>query len=105
MFIDASQGFEKVGNQDELRPEHIDRIMDTFRNRESVETFSPVADCSEVGENDDNLNIPRYVDTFDEEEPVDLAAVSDKLMALDNEMDETAKVIAGFCDELGIVPL
>ena len=60
LFIDASQGFEKVGNQNELRPEHIDRIIDTFRDRKSIEKFSHVADLSEVAENDYNLNIPRY---------------------------------------------
>ena len=57
---------------------------------------------SEVEENDYNLNIPRYVDTFEEEEPVDLAEVSEKLVALEKEMGETDKVIAGFCEELGI---
>ena len=56
----------------------------------------------EVVENDYNLNIPRYVDTFEEEEPVDLAAVSSSLVALDKEMGETEAVIAGFCKELGI---
>lgn len=102
LFIDASQGFEKVGNQNELRPEHIDRIIDTFRDRKSIEKFSHVADLSEVAENDYNLNIPRYVDTFDEEEPVDLDEVAAKLTALEQEMADTDSVIAGFCDELGI---
>ena len=102
LFIDASQGFEKVGNQNELRPEHIDRIIDTFRDRKSIEKFSHVADLSEVAENDYNLNIPRYVDTFDEEEPVDLDEVAAKLTALETEMADTDSVIAGFCQELGI---
>jgi len=57
---------------------------------------------SEVEENDYNLNIPRYVDTFEEEEPVNLAEVSEKLVTLENEMGGTDKVIAGFCEELGI---
>ena len=102
LFIDASQGFEKVGNQNQLRPEDIERIVSTYRNRESLEKFSHVADLSEVEENDYNLNIPRYVDTFEEEEPVDLAEVSQKLAALEKEMGETDKTIAGFCEELGI---
>ena len=102
LFIDASQGFEKVGNQNQLRPKDIDRIISTFRNRESVEKFSHVVDRSEVAENDYNLNIPRYVDTFDEEESVDLAAVSGRLHTLENEMAETDRVIAAFCEELGI---
>jgi len=102
LFIDASQGFTKEGNQNYLKPEHIERIVSTYRKRESIEKFSHVAELSEVEENDYNLNIPRYVDTFEEEEPVDLAEVSEKLVALENEMGETDKVIAGFCEELGI---
>ena len=102
LFIDASQGFEKVGNQNYLRPEHVERIVSTYRNRESIEKFSHVAEMSEVKENDYNLNIPRYVDTFDEEEAVDLEEISEKLVALEKEMGETDKIIAGFCEELGI---
>lgn len=102
LFIDASKGFEKEGNQNYLRPEPIERIVSTYRKREGVEKFSHVAELSEVVENDYNLNIPRYVDTFEEEEPVDLAEVSEKLVALGKEMGETDKVIAGFCGELGI---
>lgn len=102
LFIDASQHFEKVGNQNQLRVDDIERIVSAYRKRESIEKFSHVAELSEVEENDYNLNIPRYVDTFEEEEPVDLAEVSEKLVALENEMGETDKVIAGFCQELGI---
>jgi type I restriction enzyme M protein len=102
LFIDASQSFEKVGNQNYLRKEDIERIVGTYRKRESLEKFSEVADLSVVVENDYNLNIPRYVDTFDEEEPVDLEEVAGKLEALEKEMGETEKVIAGFCEELGI---
>jgi type I restriction enzyme M protein len=102
LFIDASQGFTKEGNQNYLKPEDIERIITTYRKRESSEKFSHVAELSEVEENDYNLNIPRYVDTFEEEEPVDLAEVSEKLKALEKEMGETGKVIAGFCEELGI---
>jgi type I restriction enzyme M protein len=102
LFIDASQHFEKVGNQNQLRVDDIDRIVSTYRKRESIEKFSHVAQLSEVEENDYNLNIPRYVDTFEEEEPVDLAEVSEKLAALEKGMGETDKVIAGFCEELRI---
>lgn len=104
LFIDASQHFEKVGNQNQLRPEDIERIVSTFRNRESLEKFSHVADRSEVEENDYNLNIPRYVDTFEEEEPVDLAEVSEKLVDLEKDMTATNQQLAAFCQELGISP-
>ena len=104
LFIDASQGFEKVGNQNYLRHEHVERIVSTYRKRESIEKFSHVAERSEVEENDYNLNIPRYVDTFDEEEKIDLAAVSAKLTALESEMTTTNKELTSFCRELGIAP-
>lgn len=102
LFIDASQGFKKISNQNQLRREDIERIISTYRKRESSEKFSHVAELSEVEANDYNLNIPRYVDTFEEEESVDLAEVSEKLVALEKEMGETDKVIAGFCEKLGI---
>jgi type I restriction enzyme M protein len=63
-----------------------------------------VADRSEVAENDYNLNIPRYVDTFDDEEKIDLAAISTKLTALESEITTTNKEIVGFCKKLGIAP-
>ena len=102
LFIDASQGFEKVGNQNYLRPEHVERIVSTYRKRESIEKFSHVADRSEVEGNDYNLNIPRYVDTFDVEEEIDLDEVAEKLAALEKNMGDTDKVIAGFCEDLKI---
>lgn len=102
LFIDASAQFEKVGNQNQLRDADLDRIVDTFRRREASDKYSHVAPLSEIADNDYNLNIPRYVDTFEEEEPVDLAAVSAELKKLDAEMAENDAVIAGFCAELGI---
>ncbi len=104
LFIDASQHFEKVGNQNQLRPEDIERIVSTYRKRESIEKFSKVAERSEVEANDYNLNIPRYVDTFDAEESIDLAAVSAQLATLEQEMSGTNATIAAFCAELGIKP-
>jgi len=104
LFIDASQGFTKEGNQNYLKPEDIERIVTTYRERKVSEKFSHVAELSEVAENDYNLNIPRYVDTFEEEEPVDLAKVSAKLSDLEDDITSNDAVIAGFCDELGIEP-
>lgn len=102
LFIDASQGFEKVGNQNYLRSEHVERIVSTYRKRERIEKFSHVAELCYVEENDYNLNIPRYVDTFDAEDQVDLDKVAEKLAALEKNMVDTDKVITGFCEELGI---
>ena len=102
LFIDASQCFQSGTNQNQLSPEDIERIVSAHRKRESIEKFSHVASLSEVEENEYNLNIPRYVDTFEEEEPVDLAEVSKKLVTLDKEIGKTDKVILSFCDELDI---
>jgi len=104
LFVDASQHFEKVATQNQLRTEDIHRIVSTYRTRQETDKFSHVATLEEVKENDYNLNIPRYVDTFEEEEPVDLAAVAQELVTLEQDMETTNQVIADFCDELGIAP-
>ncbi len=102
LFIDASQHFEKVGNQNTLTDEHVEKIITTYKKRETIDKYSYVANLDEVKENDYNLNIPRYVDTFEEDEPVDIGAVVTDLKVLEVEMQETDKTIAGFCKELGI---
>lgn len=102
LFIDASAHFEKAKNQNYLRAEDIEKIMTTYRGRVEEEKYSHLATLEEIKENDYNLNIPRYVDTFEEEEPVDLDAVSSELKALESDMASTDETIAKFCDELGI---
>ncbi len=102
LFIDASQHFEKVKTQNVLRQEDIDKIIDTYRNWEDKDKYSHVASLEEIAENDYNLNIPRYVDTFEEEEPVDLKMVSEELKGLETEIKETDSSIAEYCKELGI---
>ncbi len=102
LFIDASNEFEKAKNQNYLTDENIHKIIDTFKNRAEIEKYSHLAPLAEIKENDYNLNIPRYVDTFEEEEPIDLNAVSNELKALEDEMQKTNATIAAFCDELGI---
>ena len=102
LFIDASRDFEKAKNQNRLRPEDIDRIVSAYRQRITEEKYSYVAPIEEIQENEFNLNIPRYVDTFEEEEPVDLQAVSAELKSLGIEMQETDATIASYCKQLGI---
>jgi type I restriction enzyme M protein len=102
LFIDASNDYEKNKNQNRLRPADIDKILTTYRERKAIEKYSYLAPLSEVAENDYNLNIPRYVDTFEEEEPIDLSAVASELKALEKELKEGEAQIAKFCDELGI---
>ena len=105
LFIDASQHFEKASNQNTLSNEQVEKIVDAYRNRENIDKYAYVASLDEVKENDYNLNIPRYVDTFEVEEPVDLNAVVKDLNALEVDMQETDQTIAGFCKELGIESL
>ena len=102
LFIDASEHYEKVKTQNVLRKEHIEKIVSTYRNRTTEDKYSYVATMNEVIENEYNLNIPRYVDTFEEEEPVDLEAVSNELQSLENDMTKTDKAISDFCSELNI---
>jgi len=104
LFIDASNEFEKVGKQNVLRQEHIDKIIDTYGNRKTIDKFSYVSNVDELIENEYNLNIPRYVDTFEEEEPIDLNAVSSELKSLESDILETDKTISDLCDELNIKP-
>jgi type I restriction enzyme M protein len=102
LFIDASQHFEKVRTQSNLREENIQMIVSTYRDRKASCKYSYVAGLEEVRENGFNLNIPRYVDTFEEEEPVDLKAVAMELHNLDNEIKEVDRTINDFCDQLEI---
>ncbi|HFD87909.1 MAG TPA: type I restriction-modification system subunit M [Gammaproteobacteria bacterium] len=102
LFIDASREFAKSGNQNMLTDAQVEKIVETYAKREEVEKYAHVAPLSEVAENDYNLNIPRYVDTFEEEEPIDIAAVAAELKALEVDMVNTDAVIAGYCKELGI---
>ena len=102
LFIDSSQHFEKVKTQNHLREEDINKLIDTYKNRTAEDKYSHVAQLTEVAENDYNLNIPRYVDTFEEEEPVDLATVSKALKAIDTDMATTDATIADYCNQLDI---
>lgn len=102
MFIDASREFAKVKNQNLLREEDIEKIIDTYRNRKELEKYSHVTTLDEIKENGFNLNIPRYVDTFEEEEPIDLAKVSKEIKEINKEMIEVDKEIKKYCEELGI---
>lgn len=102
LFIDASNNFEKVKNQNKLRDEDIEKIVQTYANREEIDKYSHNASMEEIKENDFNLNIPRYVDTFEEEEPIDLDEVCDELERISEEMDKVDAEIEKYCKELGI---
>jgi len=102
LFIDSSKHFEKRKNQNFLRFDDINKIVETYQQRKAEDKYSYLATLDEVKENDYNLNIPRYVDTFEPEEPVDLDAVAKDLIAIDEEMEQTDLKIADFCKQLNI---
>ncbi|OFD42200.1 N-6 DNA Methylase [Bacillus mycoides] len=119
LFIDASNEFEKGKNQNKLSTENINKIIETYSIREDVEKYAHVASLDEIKENDYNLNIPRYVDTFEEEEVIPLSQVAqeltevkadiansyDKLFELLNELngttDEAKNELSKFISLLG----
>ena len=102
LFIDASNEFEKGKNQNNLTDENVEKIVNTFVNRETIDKYSYVASMDEIRENDYNLNIPRYVDTFEEEEPIDLVAVSEKIASIDKEIAKVDEELAVYLRELGL---
>ena len=101
-FIDASREFKKIGNQNTLTPEQVEKIINTYQARKNIDKYAYVAPLAEIAENDYNLNIPRYVDTFEEDAPIDIAEVAEKIQTLNNDMKATDKTIADFCAELSI---
>jgi type I restriction enzyme M protein len=103
LFIDASKEFEKVKTQNKLREEHIKKIITTYQERKEIEKYSHCATLQEIKDNDYNLNIPRYVDTFEEEEPIDIKAVMAEIKTLEAKRSELDVEIEGYLKELGLV--
>ncbi|MFB5089499.1 type I restriction-modification system subunit M [Psychrobacillus sp. PGGUH221] len=101
-FIDASNEFEKGKNQNNLTDENVQKIIETYVSREVIDKYSYAASLDEIKENDYNLNIPRYVDTFEEEEAIDLEVVSKRLKQIDDEMAEIDVELAKYFKELGV---
>ena len=102
IFIDASNEFEKGKNQNNLTDENVQKIIETYVSRETIDKYSYAATLEEIKENDYNLNIPRYVDTFEEEEAIDLEAVSKRLKEIDDEIAEIDVELAKYFKELGV---
>lgn len=100
LFIDASQHFEKDKKQNRLREEDIDLILETYKNRQDVDKLAHVATLDEIKDNSYNLNIPRYVDTFEEEEPIDLDDVNRQLTEVDEEIARLEKELEAMLAEL-----
>lgn len=104
VFVDASgkDHFKKESNQNILEDEHVRDIIDAYRNRQSIDKYCEVVTLNTIAENDYNLNIPRYVDTFEEEEPIRLEKVSKELNKIEDKLSKINKEIVNFCKELNI---
>lgn len=102
LFIDASKEFKPGKNQNELTDENIDKIIKTYENRVDVERYAHVATMQEIIDNGYNLNIPRYVDTAEKEEEIDLNAVFDKIEVTDKEIAESTASLNEFMKQLGL---
>lgn len=102
LFIDASKEFTAGKNQNILEQEHIDKIVKAYEKRGEINKFSHVAKMNEIIENDYNLNIPRYINTFEEEEPVDLDAVKTEIKTLDMEVKDSMTKAEELLKELGL---
>jgi type I restriction enzyme M protein len=102
LFIDASREFDKAKNQNNISDVNIDKIIETYRNRSEIEKYSHVATLEEIQENDYNLNIPRYVDTFEEEEPVDIEATKINISKIESELVTIKTQMNSYLKELGL---
>lgn len=101
-FIDASRDFQGAKNQNQLLDEHVEKIVGTHGKRKDVERYARAVPVEEVAENDFNLNIPRYVDTFEAPEEVDIAVVQKEIDALETELADLRVKMRGHLKELGI---
>lgn len=102
LFIDASREFADAKNQNLLTAAHLDKIVATFRAFQSVEKYAYRATAQEIADNDYNLNIPRYVDTFEEEAEIDLKSVKKEIAQLEGELVTVRQKMDGYLKELGL---
>ena len=102
LFIDASKEFRKERAKNFLDPEHIEKIFKTYRDRKDVEKYAHLSTFDEIEKNGFNLNIPRYVDTSEEEKEVDLQETFSELAKLEQEEKKVDAKLAEFFSELGL---
>ena len=102
LFIDASNDFDKAKNQNNLNDTQLAKILDTYRARQEIEKYSHLATIEEIKENEYNLNIPRYVDTFEEEEIIDLDATKTNIARLETEIADIKTKMNNYLAELGL---
>lgn len=105
LFIDASKGFEKVKNKNILKPEHVKRVVEAYHARRDIDKYAHVATLEEMRENDFNLNIPRYVDTYEPEPPIPLTKIMQDIYDADKEIEKNERELDKmFADLVGTTP-
>lgn len=102
LFIDASNDFTKNKNQNILEDKHIEKILEAYQNREDIHKYAHRASFEEIEENDFNLNIPRYVDTFEEEEPIDIVELSKEIQDINKQIAEAESEFLSMLNELAV---
>ena len=102
IFIDASQEFAQGTNQNKLRDQDVQKIVATYKARQDVAKYAAVVGRAQIVENEFNLNIPRYVETFEDEEEVDLQEVQDQIEQIDIQLLSVNAKIQAFLEELKI---
>lgn len=102
LFIYAAKDFESLSNQNRLRPQDVDRIVTAFEAGQDEDRYCRLVEMDEIAENDFNLNIPRYIDTFEPEEPVDMAAAVVSLNGAETAREEAMRTLRGYLKELGL---
>jgi type I restriction enzyme M protein len=102
LFIDASKEFTPGKTQNVMDEAHINKVLETYASRAEIEKYSHRASPEEIAENDFNLNIPRYVDTFEPEEEIDVAVLQKQINTIEAELAEVRGRMAGYLKELGV---
>jgi type I restriction enzyme M protein len=102
LFIDAAREFKDAKNQSILTDEHLQKIVQTYQAFQTVEKYAYRATPQEIADNDYNLNIPRYVDTFEEEAEIDLEGVKKEIARLETELTGVRSKMEGYLKELGL---
>lgn len=101
LFVDAGRDFEKARNRNRLLPEHVCRIVETYRHRSEYDRYSRSVTLGEISDNGYNLNISRYIDTFEEDSQDDIEAIMGKIRRLEKEGAELDRLISGYLEDLG----
>jgi type I restriction enzyme M protein len=102
LFIDASRDFTTSKTQNVMEEAHVARVLDIYAQRAEIARYSHCATPAEIAENDFNLNIPRYVDTFEAEEAIDIATLQRDINRIEQELAEVRTKMAAYLRELGV---